>query len=49
MLKLFFSEFISLPTHLTIDPKRIIPIKKSIALPGICAYDTYQDLIIADV
>jgi hypothetical protein len=38
MLKVFFSEFISLPTNSTIDLNELSQLKKSITLPGICAY-----------
>lgn len=36
-LKVFFSEFISLPTHSKIDQDELIRLKKSITIPGICA------------
>jgi hypothetical protein len=38
MLRLFFSEFISLPTHSTIDQNELAQLKKSITLSGVCAY-----------
>jgi hypothetical protein len=38
MLKLFFSEFILLPTHSTIDQNELAQLKKSMTLPGVCAY-----------
>ena len=38
MLKAFFSEFISLPINSTIDQNELTQLKKSITLPGICAF-----------
>ena len=38
LLKVFFSEFISLPTNSTIDQNELSQLKQSITLPGICAF-----------
>lgn len=38
LLKVFFSEFISLPTNSNIDQKELSQLKESITLPGICAF-----------
>lgn len=37
-LKVFFSEFVSLPTNSTIDQNELSQLKQSITLPGICAF-----------
>lgn len=38
LLKVFFSEFVSLPTNSTIDQNELSQLKQSITLPGICAF-----------
>jgi hypothetical protein len=38
-LKVFFSEFIAMPTDATIDPDELARLKQSITIPGICAFN----------
>lgn len=38
LLKVFFSEFVSIPTNSTIDQNELSQLKQSITLPGICAF-----------
>lgn len=38
LLKVFFSEFVSLPINSTIDQNELSQLKKTITLPGICAF-----------